>query len=504
MIKFSFYFIILLHIGLGIFIAYQRHHQTQIPFLPGEETKVWLIEAKVEFLANPNTPTMISLSVPSEVPNYKIFFEQSSSAGYGFNKVEENGQKKAQWSIREATSKQTLYYKVQAARGDSQQPPTQQINTEDKKLSSLMWTKAEELAIEDILSEAKSRSSNDETLTIELIKLFASKSMGESSSLLLYNKDRVEVINAILNQAGVQSRIAMGLKLEDARRNQSLISMIEIYTNGKWVLFDTLSAEKNIEESFFLWHRGNSLLDISGAEDAKVTFSMIEQNISNMELAKVYYDKSIFRLFSIHSLPIEEQGIFKMLLLLPLGALITVFLRLIVGIKTSGTFMPVLIAMAFLQTSLLPGITAFIVIVAMGLVIRNYLSYLNLLLVARIATTIVVVIFMMVTASLIGYNLGFNTGMTVAAFPIIILAWTIERMSILWEEEGAKEVFIQGGGSLFVATLAYLAMQNSFVEHLTFNFPELNFILLSFMLFLGRYTGYRLLELYRFREFKGQ
>jgi hypothetical protein len=82
----------------------------------------------------------------------------------------------------------------------------------------------------------------------------------------------------------------------------------------------------------------------------------------------------------------------------------------------------------------------------------------------------------------------------------VILAWTIERMSILWEEEGPREVVIQGGGSLLVAVLAYLAMANTLVAHLTFNFPELMFSLLGLILLLGKYTGYRLTELYRFRD----
>ena len=82
----------------------------------------------------------------------------------------------------------------------------------------------------------------------------------------------------------------------------------------------------------------------------------------------------------------------------------------------------------------------------------------------------------------------------------MIVAWTIERMSILWEEEGGQEVLIQGGGSLVVAVMAYLAMSAQIVEHLTFNFPELMLSLLGVILLLGKYTGFRLSELYRFRD----
>jgi hypothetical protein len=84
---------------------------------------------------------------------------------------------------------------------------------------------------------------------------------------------------------------------------------------------------------------------------------------------------------------------------------------------------------------------------------------------------------------------------------MIILAWTIERMSITWEEEGPREVLIQGGGSLLVAGLAFLVMDQSITRHLAFNFPELHLCVLAVILMLGRYTGYRLMELRRFSVF---
>ena len=180
----------------------------------------------------------------------------------------------------------------------------------------------------------------------------------------------------------------------------------------------------------------------------------------------------MFSSFGIHRLPVEEQSMFKLLLLLPLGAVVVVFMRVIVGLHTAGTFMPILIALAFLQTSLLPGLISFVSVVGIGLLLRSYLSRLNLLLVARIATLLVLVIFIISAMSIIGYQMGYSTGMTITFFPMIIIAWTIERMSILWEEEGPHEVLIQGGGSLFVAIIAYLLMDMPLLKHLTFNFQK--------------------------------
>lgn len=82
---------------------------------------------------------------------------------------------------------------------------------------------------------------------------------------------------------------------------------------------------------------------------------------------------------------------------------------------------------------------------------------------------------------------------------MIILSWTIERMSILWEEEGYKEVVKQGGGSLLVAIIAYLAMSSLAVQHFTFNFLGLQLVILALVLLMGNYTGYRLSELKRFK-----
>jgi flagellar biosynthesis component FlhA len=135
-----------------------------------------------------------------------------------------------------------------------------------------------------------------------------------------------------------------------------------------------------------------------------------------------------------------------------------------------------------------------------GLWIRSWLSHLNLLLVARVSAVVIVVILLMATLAVLSYKMGLDQALTVTFFPTIILSWTIERMSILWEEEGPREVVKQGGGSLLVAVLAYLVMSAPLVAHLTFNFPELLISLLGVILLLGKYTGYRLSELYRFRD----
>jgi hypothetical protein len=94
-------------------------------------------------------------------------------------------------------------------------------------------------------------------------------------------------------------------------------------------------------------------------------------------------------------------------------------------------------------------------------------------------------------------------GLSVALFPIVILTIAIERVSILWEEVGPREAVHQSLGTLLVAAVAYLVMGLDVIEYLVFVFPELLLVVLAGILVLGRYTGYRLLELRRFRELGG-
>jgi hypothetical protein len=58
----------------------------------------------------------------------------------------------------------------------------------------------------------------------------------------------------------------------------------------------------------------------------------------------------------------------------------------------------------------------------------------------------------------------------------------------------------QGFGSLATACLAYAVMSQEHLKHLFFVFPELLLVLFALTLLIGRYSGYRLTELFRFKS----
>ena len=143
----------------------------------------------------------------------------------------------------------------------------------------------------------------------------------------------------------------------------------------------------------------------------------------------------------------------------------------------------------------------FSILVGAGLWFRFLLSRMNLLVVPRVAACVVIVTLLMMLMSVVGYQLGIDAGIKITLFPMIIIALTLERMSLIWEEEGKRNAITQVAGSVFVAVCAYHFMKVSQIQYWAFYFPEMLLILLAGILLIGRYTGYRLSELIRFKSF---
>lgn len=199
-------------------------------------------------------------------------------------------------------------------------------------------------------------------------------------------------------------------------------------------------------------------------------------------------------------LPPDVQDTFQVMVMVPLGISLLVLLRQFVGIATIGTFMPVLIGVSFRETGPFVGAMVFTLLVVIGLLVRMYFEKLRLLLVPRLAAVLTVVVMAIIVLAVGFHQMDVDIGSSASLFPLVILAMTIERMAIAWEELSPREAILKGIGSLFIAIISHFLMTNSALEHVFFCFPELLFVVLASMLLMGKYTGYRLSELVRFRE----
>jgi len=486
---------------LGLALTGLKHFGLGFPLLPGERTEVWTVEAKASFNAT-ERPIVASLALPAK-SDFHVIDESFGSAGYGFTLDENTAGRRAIWSTRSATGKQALYYKLQGYSAADRRDVLDLPAPAEAPLPP-QWGEAESSAAKDLSQRAHASSGNSKTFLAQLLQLINDPD-SQNSAMLLSQFDKHEAILNILATNQINTHVIKVIPLRDQTRNIKAEEFIAAWIDDSWLVFDPESNSLGIGEEYLIWEpQGRSLLDLEGGFRSHVYFSIVKNDLlsTNVAIKEGYKNMNELVDFSIYSLPVEAQSTFKFILMVPLGVLIVVLLRVLIGVKTSGTFMPVLIAIAFLQTSLATGLSVFLLIVLLGVGIRGYLASLNLLLVSRIAALVTIVVILMSLIAIFSHKLGWTQALSVTFFTMIILAWTIERMSIIWEEDGGQEVLMQGGGSLFVAILCFLIMKADITKHLFFNFPELLLSVLGLTLLLGHYTGYKLSELWRFRFLK--
>jgi hypothetical protein len=489
---------------IGLSLCHYKVTRLGLPLFPAEQADVWTVEARIEFKPKRDTPIKAKLFIPREPASYTVVDENFVSSNYGLTTEDDGVSRSAQWAVRKASGYQVLYYRLHLARD-----PTAQA-AKPKPPPSLTPPEYPELIrseVKAVIDEARSKSADTLSFSRALLLRLNAPTPDANVSLLQQDTQSQEEWVArmvdILAGANIPARMTQILRLVDGAKHASLTPWIEVYANSDWQSINPQTAEPGIPKDAIIWHVGSEpVLDINGGRFPKVEYSVTRhaQEMTLVAEQRARQMGSKIMEFSLFSLPVQTQNVYRVLLLTPVGAFLIVFLRNVVGFKTFGTFMPILIALAFRETKLLWGMVLFTLVVSLGLAIRFYLEYLKLLLVPRLASVLTIVILLMALVSLMTHKLGIDRGVSVALFPMVILTMTVERMSLVWEEMGPLEALQQGLGSLLVAALAFVIMSDSILRHIVFVFPELLLIVLAANLLLGRYTGYRLTELWRFRS----
>ncbi len=491
-------------IGLSVF--YYKWQVLGFPLTEDQETPVWTIESAVSFESGPGT-IKVQLQVPTLTPGFRMLNENSVSRGYGFSLNYGSGGREAQWAIRRADGEQTIYYRISVYEDDlvdqsDTTPPFPPLPVINEPLKT---------AVDVLVDDVNDHSADTASFTTELLRRMTDPSPDPNVELLLSGVESsagfVEIVTTLLASARIPARMVRGFLLAGRQRSAELVPWLEVYDGDRWLYFNPATGEENLPERYLVWWRGNErLVNVEGGSNVEVGFAIQENHLDAMAIAETQAAQrgTLAVDLSLYSLPIRTQAVYSVLLMIPIGALVMVIMRNMVGIDAFGTFMPVLIALAFRETKLFWGVILFTTLVALGLTIRFMLDRLRLLLVPRLSAVLIVVVILMLFISLMSHRLGLETGLSVALFPMVIIAMTIERMSVMWEERGAADAMRAGLGSLFVAIAAYIFMGMAWLEHLIFTFPEMLLVILAIVLLSGRYTGYRLTELRRFKELSAE
>ena len=288
---------------------------------------------------------------------------------------------------------------------------------------------------------------------------------------------------------------------------QRPLTWIEVWSGNKWesVWPETGEIIQTPALLFPLSTGGVPALRVTGGTPIDVRWSLGRQIVSkwNLHFERLKKSEHLMDIWSLFSLPPEFQQTFRILLLVPIGALMICVLRNVIGFPTFGIFMPVLMALAFRSTGLAYGLGIFAGIVLIGYTVRRSIDRLRLLLVPRLSVILILVILCFTALALIGSKVGIRAFMAVGLLPMVILTMTVERFFVVIEESGVMTAFRTAAGSAAVATITYLILEWEPLQLTFFIYPELLFAVAAAVILLGRYTGYRVSELIRFRGTRG-
>lgn len=297
---------------------------------------------------------------------------------------------------------------------------------------------------------------------------------------------------AICRSLQIPARVAGGIILNEERKKTSHL-WAEVQLLDEWVPFDPLNG-------YFAYLPANYLEVYKGDE-------FLVKRSSDMHFDYYYNIEAIqeegpllaeFNLFNIAGKSGLSLNLLAVMILLPIGALIVAIFRNVIGMKTFGVFLPVLIAFSFESTGVIMGIISFVGVLMLISVLHKPLMAWGLLHVPKLVVMLSAVVMVMLIALFIGVRFNFSQASALTFFPIIILTIAAEKYARVVTEEGFVNASKILGQTIIVALFCYLVVSSNTIFLLLINFPELLLLVGISALMLGKWVGLRISEYKRF------
>ena len=478
------------------------------PVFPTAPGQAWQFSAHAH-LKPDKGDINFAVGLPSEYANRVILEERVSSGTLDFNIVNEGRNRFGVWSGKDLSPGEELityrasvllrhrrFARTGPEAADVRRLP---VNTSEENLARRLVSGWGKLApVERIRAIAGT------TVSVWRDPAPAREDLAAWSSVQ-EKYGQVQALLAFFQVAGFPARPVEGIALREGITT-STIKWIEVWNGAQWV---NISVEKGD-----IYQDGHTLLPLAtgdtGAiravkgELSDIRWAVARQNADRWGFHSGHITRSsrFIDRWSLFHLPPEYQRTFRILILVPLGALMICILRNVIGFPTFGIFMPVLMALSFRSTGLVYGIGIFAGVILLGYSVRRQMDKLRLLLVPRMSVLLTLVIACFIALALVGNKVGIQEFMAVGLLPFVILTMTIERFFVLVEESGSFEALKTAGGSAAVAILTYEIISWDPLQLTFFVYPELLAPVAAVQILLGRYTGYRLSEFIRFRMFR--
>lgn len=192
------------------------------------------------------------------------------------------------------------------------------------------------------------------------------------------------------------------------------------------------------------------------------------------------------------------QNIPNLILMLPIIGTIIAFSRQVIGIKGFGIYIPLLLTLSFLNIGLKYGLLMFIIILLLGTGLRLLLKKPRLLYLPRIAiilTLITLAVFLILQINFLNKIYSKNI------LSVLIMIALLEKFISTQIERGRRGAFILTSETIGLSILCYYVANFKLLQNIVSDYPMyVILVILLINVFLGKWTGLRISEYFRFRE----
>lgn len=308
---------------------------------------------------------------------------------------------------------------------------------------------------------------------------------------------------ALFRNRGIPARLVTGLALTKGKEQTTHV-WVEAWLREHWLpMCPFYHHYGRVPPSYLIFGFGD-LPIVRGRNVRNLGFAFLVERMAAEDVetaSKASLAKRVLTVLSFHTLPPPEQRLVEFLLLLPIAALIVCLYRNVIGIYSFGTFAPALLGLAFRELASLPGMLVFVAIMLIGWAMRRVLDRYHLLQVPRMAFLLSLVVIVLIGSIVAANYQNLPATKYISLFPMVILTGMIERFWTLEVEDGATSSFRTLLGTVLIAASISLFLSLHAVVRHMYRYPEMLGLIMAAQLLIGRYTGYRLSELYRFRDF---
>ena len=306
--------------------------------------------------------------------------------------------------------------------------------------------------------------------------------------------DRSLAMVALCRAAGIPARIVIGLVLKE-EFNPEPHYWTEVYLDEKWFAYDIQSGYRQTVPANYLALRRNGIdvVQVEQGELLRLDYE-VEREYDHPYLHQIK-KASYFNILDLTRLPLDTRNELALLMLLPLGALISAMARHLAGLNSYGVFTPTLLALALIYTDPITTAVIFAVVCFLAIAGRSLFPD-DITRIPRLAIifTLVAMILTLSTSVLVYFDIG-QGGKKVILLPIIILTTLIDRLYRTIEDRGLKIAMRRLIWTLLLALLCLPVVQFESLGHLFVAYPELHFITLALFLLISLYKGRQLVHL---------